>query len=188
MANDSLVHLRFELAGTVQLSRVLEGISGDLSDLRPAWERMAQEYRETRHGLFAREGSFEGEPAWDPLSPKYAEWKEQRYPDRPILVLTGETRASLTDASHPDHYFKAEPQEMAVGSVHKTPDGRWNLPLLHQLGTRNMPARPPGNLTQPEKGRWVSILHEWLWEDRAAWWVNKEMKDMDREFRRKSGL
>jgi hypothetical protein len=176
------VELRFEVAGSVELSRVLEGLTGDMKNLAPAFERMAEDYRTTRHGLFSGEGSYEGFPSWAPLSPKYRAWKETRYPGRPTLVLTGETRASLVDKNHPDHFYEAKGQEMTLGSVHRTPGGKWNLALLHQTGTDRMPARPPGSLTQPEKNRWVSILHEWLYEDRAAWWIEREMRGLDRGF------
>jgi len=183
MANGGMLHLEVEVVGEKQLSRVLDGIDSDIKDLRPAWEQIHKVFLEKRHGVFAMEGAFEGLPAWAPLSPKYAEWKESRYPGQPILVLTGQLRASLTDPNDPNHFYEATERELTMGSTRR--ENGWNLGLLHQRGTSRMPARPPATLTQPEKSRYVGVLHEYLWEDRIPWWIEREMKELDREFRRK---
>lgn len=174
------LHLQFVLPGhdgeaDVQLSRVLAGLSGDLDDLGPAHELIHQNFLEGEHGTFALEGAFEGKSSWSPLSPKYLEWKQSRYGDLPVLVLTGSLRASLTDAGHPDHVYESDGQELTIGTRARTPDGSWNLGLLHQLGTKKMPARRPVELTQPQKSRWVGILHQWLWEERMPWHLEREL-------------
>jgi len=164
-----MLNLRFEVAGDVQLSRMLERVSNDLGDMRPAWDRIHQNFLQGEHGTFALEGAFGGKAKWKPLSPKYALWKESRYPGQPILALKGSLRASLTQASDPDHVYEATADGVTMGTKLRTPDGRWNLGLLHQKGTRKMPARPPVELTAQQKNEWVSIMHDWLWEEVLPW-------------------
>ena len=171
-----MLHLRFDVVGDVQLSRLLDRVSSDLSNMRPAWDLIHTNFLRGEQGTFALEGAFGGKPKWEPLSPKYELWKDQRYPGQPILVLTGALRASLTQASDPDHVYDATDSGMSVGTKKRTPGGRWNLGLLHQKGTRRMPARPPLILTEQQKNEWVGIMHDWLWGEVIPWRRQNEMR------------
>ena len=170
-----MLNLRFEVAGDVQLSRMLDRVSEDLSNMRPAWDLIHQNFLQGEHGTFAMEGAFGGKAKWKPLSPKYELWKESRYPGQPILVLTGALRASLTQSSDQDHIYEPTDTGVAMGTKIRTPNGRWNLGLLHQKGTRKMPARPPVELTAQQKNEWVSIMHDWLWEEVLPWQSQSEL-------------
>lgn len=163
-----MVHLRFEIAGQVQLSRALEGIADDIGDWTPAFEEMAEDFYGRQRSVFNAQGSYEGLSRWKRLSPKYAEWKNRHFPGRKILVLTGRLKSSLTTDSGEGSIKLISEKEMSIGSYLPVGRKRWNLAMLHQLGTRKMPARPPMRLTEPQRSEWVGILHRYLWQDRIA--------------------
>lgn len=158
-----MFYLHAEVEGKRQLSRALEIISDNIQDFTPAFEEMEMDFYQTQQRVFLREGSFEGLSAWAALSPRYAAWKRQHFPGRGILELTGELRASLTRPSAPGSIRVINPDWMEIGTKVRTPDGRYNLGLLHQRGTSRMPARPPLRLTKNQRKRWVSIAHRILW-------------------------
>lgn len=159
-----MIHLRFEVAGDVQLSRALDIAADELEDLSPAFERMAADFYETQRQVFIKEGGFEGLKPWAPLSDSYAAWKERHYPGRPILVLIGRLRAALTVPNARGAIKQVTANSLILGA-HVPVKGGWNLAALHQHGTRKMPARPPLRLTEPQKKRWVKYMHEHVWSD-----------------------
>lgn len=171
-----MFHLRFEVAGEVQLSRALARVGDDLSNMQPAWDLIHKDFLRGEHDTFAQEGAFGGKSPWEPLSPKYKLWKESRYPGQPILVLTGKLRASLTQSGDPNHVYEATDSQVSIGTRLRTRNGRWNLGLIHQKGTRKMSSRPPAVLTEQQKNEWVSIMHDWLWDEVVPWQRQNELR------------
>ncbi len=97
-----------------------------VKNLRPVFESFGQ-YMVT--GSIMRNFEAEGRPdRWAPLSPKYKAWKENHYPGRPILVLTGEMKAG----------FQYEATELTL----KIRNVKWYW-KVHQTGygPNNLPAR-----------------------------------------------
>lgn len=70
--------------------------------------------------------------AWPELSPGYRRWKEKHHPGLPILVLTGDMRASATGENPADR--RIEPRE----ATYWVPQ---EYAAAHQFGTENIPER-----------------------------------------------
>lgn len=86
---------------------------------------------------FLAQGHGPAEGAWKPLSPAYAEWKAKKYGrGLPILIRTGEMARALT---------KDGPHALRDYSATTLNYGTTGIPYasFHQLGTEDMPARPP---------------------------------------------
>jgi hypothetical protein len=75
-----------------------------------------------------------GQP-WARLSPAYRAWKGVHAPGRPILVLRGRMRASLTQPAHPENRMIVQGRRLTLRFSNR-------LIKYHQHGTRKMPARP----------------------------------------------
>ena len=70
--------------------------------------------------------------AWPELSPGYRRWKERTHPGLPILVLSGDMRASATGENAADR--RIEPRE----AVYWVPQ---EYAAAHQFGTERIPQR-----------------------------------------------
>lgn len=75
--------------------------------------------------------------SWAQLSPAYEAWKSQNFPGNPILQLTGNMMAGLTQSSSPfaTRAFDRDTFEFGTSGV--------EYASFHQLGTATMPSRPP---------------------------------------------
>ncbi len=149
----------YTIAGETQLLRRLDNISEMADDLSPLWNQLIDEFHSSEEKTFAAEGAFEGKFKWEPLSEKYAAWKASKankYGNQPILVLSGTLKSSLTTRDTTGAHVVIEPQMMEVGSVLRV--GKWNLALLHQMGTKRMPPREPVRFSAEEKKRWSRIV------------------------------
>jgi len=125
-------------------------------DLTPAWQRILPLLQNYTEQYLARGGAFEGNPAFAPLSPRYARYKARRYPNTPILTRSGRMRASLAGLTG-DSVADASPDRLVYGT--KVP-----YALYHQTGTRKMPKRPPLKLSKPLTTRILTALRNYLIE------------------------
>ena len=72
---------------------------------------------------------------WKPLKPAYAAWKGRHFPGRPLLVLRGPMKKSLTDESSRNAiYNRKGGRQLILGT-------RIKYAKFHQYGTDKMPAR-----------------------------------------------
>ena len=152
------VSFEAELEGQKELARFFEVAQGILVDFESIFKLWGDDFRHTMHGVFASEGAYEGRSAWEQLSPQYKQWKDAMAPGQPILVLTGEMRASLTQEGHPDHIYNYNDREMEIGTSDEKAQ-------FHQHGTSRMPQRKVLELTQPQKLRWVQAARQVTWEE-----------------------
>ncbi|MBC7289018.1 MAG: phage virion morphogenesis protein [Armatimonadetes bacterium] len=159
--------VRFEVDGEAQISRRLNRMFRNVTDLRHVWPRIAGIIREAIDYQFQQSG----EPPWPPLSPKYAARKRGLVGDKPILVFTGQLRASLTEAGHPDHIERHGPLRFELGTKRTTPRGNYNLGLIHHRGAprANIPPRPIIRLLQRYKTEITLALREGIWEEPEEW-------------------
>ena len=153
-----MVRLQIGLAGDQQIDRELLRFTDNIKDLRPAFQRIADQLAEAMRQHFATEGGFGAASRWSgghwaPLSPKYRLWKEKRYPGQPILVLTGALRRDLT--SRPFGVERIGTQSMEVGT---------DIPYAtyHQHGTPKMPMRKPMDLTAEVRQTMVKTLQRYI--------------------------
>ena len=119
----------------------LEGATGQLAEwgkkpfagkaalrIRDLWTERIDKAFESKGGSIGKR--------WKPLSPAYAIWKGRHFPGRPLLVLKGRMKRSLTDSTSRDMIFSRKGgRQLIIGT-------RVRYAKFHQYGTSKMPARP----------------------------------------------
>ena len=77
-----------------RVNRFTEGVS----DFSHFFEGLGVWFKARMGDVFGSEGAASG-ARWADLTPAYAAWKQEHYPGRPIGVLTGALRSSMTGGS-----------------------------------------------------------------------------------------
>lgn len=147
----------FDVLGEVQLKRRIAGVEKLPDDMREAWYKIALDFYSGIKKTFDAEGAFEGKQKWPKWSPRYLLERmrtRSKYPKFSMLRKTGALETSLTGGA--DHLLKVEPKEMMIGTGLKV--RKWNLGILHHLGTRHMHFRHIIDLSTPQKKRWSRIM------------------------------
>lgn len=111
-----------------QLITNLQQISNKLSNLKPALTEIQQSFYQQTEEMF-------NTAPWQPLSPKYQQWKNKHYPAKPILQRTETLKNALTGKNSAKIEQFDNNNTLYLGT---------NLPyadLLHS-GTKKMPPRP----------------------------------------------
>ncbi|MBT9144602.1 MAG: hypothetical protein DDT42_00444 [candidate division WS2 bacterium] len=162
--------IKFSVEGDVQLSRTLFAVADDIKDFTVPFKMIADGGtlgKRTIPGFYAdqlktfkKEGKHEGKPKWASLSPKYREWKKTHYPGKKILVRTGELKEATTTKTAKGSVFEQTKTLLRMGV--NLPVGGWNLAMLHQKGTRKMPAREVIKLSTRQKAGWVGMFRQWM--------------------------
>lgn len=141
---------RIEIFGEVQLLRTLSRFGEGVQDYTPVFHSIVERLQQGAQEQF----DTQGQGAWAPLSPKYAKWKAQNYPGKPILQRTGDLLMSLT--SETGH---------SINVVHPL-EMRWGTDLLyarfHQLGTRRMPQRRIIELSEEQRRDVMKEVQKYL--------------------------
>ncbi len=142
-----------DVAGEEQLVRGFSRLADEFKDLSEPFRAIVQDFKAIEAKQFKSEGSYGGS-GWQALSPRYAAWKEQNYPGRPIMVLSGLLMDSLTGENS---YFVQEirPLQLTMGT--QVP---WAI--YHQQGTSRMPQRKLVNLTEADRARMMKTIHTWM--------------------------
>jgi len=125
--------------------RRIESYRERLRQLRPFFAGVASDiiYDELKD-VFRTEGYG----SWPPLSPRYAAWKRSQVGNKSILRFY-------------DTYFDSATSQTGRGSVHHIRDNSLTIgvderkfpgryPLVHELGSGNIPARPVFDLARPK--------------------------------------
>jgi phage gpG-like protein len=130
----SVFRFRLEIAGAVAMDRGIARFADGISDYRPIWPVIEDDFYAQEKDQFRSEG-VEGGEKWEPLSAAYAGWKEAAFPGKPILQRTGDLYESLTNPNSVNGVRREERKTLTLGST---------LPyaIFHQRGTANMPPRP----------------------------------------------
>lgn len=141
--------LETEVIGADVTVAHLHGYAEHLKDFRDLWPDVVEAFVAREDLWFGKQG----EGSWPPLSPEYAAWKAVVHPGKPMLVVSGDLRESLT---LPGRAKLAETDYMLVlGS--SDPKAKW-----HQHGTAKMPARPPLIPTIRLKAAIARLLDIWV--------------------------
>jgi phage gpG-like protein len=149
-----LFRFRLEVAGEVQMDRGIARFADGLSDYRPIWPIIEDDFYAQVKDQFKTEGE-EGGDKWAALSEEYAEYKEAHFPGKPILQRTGDLMASLTNANDPNAVRIEERKALTLGS-------RIPYAIYHQKGTKKMPARPEIQLTEAFKRTTMHHVQQYL--------------------------
>ena len=151
-----MFRFRLDIAGEVQLDRGIARFADGVTDYRPIWPMIAEEFRAIESAQFRSEGA-EGGQAWQPLSPAYAQYKEARYPGRPILQRTGDLVASLTKESDPNSVYRPERKSLTLGS--KVPYAIYHQSIAPRT---KLPRRPEIMLAEKDKRIFMHHMHTYL--------------------------
>lgn len=137
-----------EFIGAAEVDRGLANLDRRLSVLRPMYETFAEEFYKEEEELFATE-------PWEPLSDAYAISKAEQFGGKPLLRATDALYKSLTQPNAPGSIYIVDDTDAVFGS--SDPKA-----ILHQTGTRNMPARPPR--AEPKMDTYRTLAGEYLVE------------------------
>lgn len=152
-----LVPISFEIDGEIQLDRALGLLKKNIQEVFTiVGPDIRDDFLTNQRTQFDTEGRH-GSAGWASLSPAYAAWKAKNFPGRPLLVLKGDLRSSLTDKNHPNFVYRVTPFALTLGTT--DPKARW-----HQKGTQDMPDRKPVELVESQKTRWPKLVQEGIFK------------------------
>jgi phage gpG-like protein len=145
-----MFRFRLDIAGEVQLDRGIARFADGVSDYRPIWPVIMDDFYAQEKDQFATQGA-EGGDTWQPLSPAYSAWKEVHFPGQPILQRTGDLERSLTSSTDPNSVHIPGRKVLTLGT-------RVPYAIYHQsIAPRTMlPRRPEINLPEAFKR---SVMH-----------------------------
>lgn len=145
-----------DVAGERVLDRGIARFADGVTDYRPIWNVIADDFYAQMEAQFKSEGE-EGGERWQELSPAYADWKEVHFPGKPILERTGDLVASLTKQGDPHHVRKEERKRLTLGS--SVPYG-----IYHQSPAprKKLPRRPPVMLPERFKRQVMHHIQVYL--------------------------
>ena len=134
-----------------------------LTDFTEFFDRLVTLTRRHLGKQFDTEGAYTG-GTWQALSDGYAAWKEEAFPGRPILVLTGALRKAAVEGG-PGSLKRVTPRLMAVGVDSKAiPYAR-----AHQTGGPNLPQREILRITDKFRQVIAQLFHAFVvWARKAA--------------------
>lgn len=158
------LHFVLEIDGERQLSRKLHGYLGNVTDLSGAFEKMAEDWRQSRIDVFVAEGAYDGQGAWAPLAESTKKAKEAAgYGAALILQRTAELYRAATQPE-----TTIEPLELRMviesdyGVYHQSPRPRQPKPD----GTGPiLPRREFASLGAKQKSRWMRFMREHLFRE-----------------------
>lgn len=120
----------------VEIGELSEGLIDDFD-----WSSLAPIVAEAADRIFVSEGRGK----WPQLSRAYAAWKEQNYPGKGILELTGAYRNAATQIGAPGNVVEVGDDHLTYGV-----EGL-EYPVFHESGTERMPARPVFELLEEDE-------------------------------------
>ena len=125
------------------MDRGIARFADGVTDYRPIWPVIEDDFYAQEKAQFASEGSEAGNK-WQELTPEYEKWKAAHFPGKQILQRTGDLEKSMTSPTDPNAVLIEERKTLTLGS-------RVSYAIYHQRGTRKMPARPEIELTEAFK-------------------------------------
>jgi phage gpG-like protein len=146
------IYINITLDGVGTVKKRINKITGKIKDLKPAFEKIGDDFRKTEDRVFKGQGYYGSRPGWKPLSPEYRSWKDKHYPGKPILQMTGDLRNSLATKGK-NHVQRITKNSITLGS--NDPKFKW-----HQNGTSKMVARPPITFTKYQGEKWAKIVRD----------------------------
>lgn len=109
---------------------LLENMSDRMKDFKPVFKWAKRELGLMNGNNFATNGLPVG--GWEPLSPKYSQWKAENYPGRPLMVASRRLFNSLRNLNGPENKINDTTAEFGTSVEYAK---------FHQYGTTRMPKR-----------------------------------------------
>jgi phage gpG-like protein len=155
-----MFRFRLDIAGEVAMDRGISCFADGVTDFRPIWGVIADDFYARVVAQFETKGE-EGGQRWPELSEKYAAWKERHFPGRSILQRTGALMTSLTAGrvqGAPSGAVKIEERKaLTLGTT---------VPyaIYHQspLPRKRLPRRPMIALEQNDQRQIMRSIHEYV--------------------------
>ena len=149
--------IRISVLGDVVLSRALSRFGEGVSDFRPAWRQIRDDFYRVEGEQFATEGGRGPAGGWQPLSLRYGEWKAKNFPGMPLMQLTGWMAGQMTTGR--GMMEEVEPLFLRMAPT-------LDYPVYHQQGSpkSNLPRRKVVDLTEGDKEGWMRILHQHVYD------------------------
>ena len=144
----SVVKIEIHTLGEEKFVRGFNRYVEDMKDFSEVFEDISKYLFELSGQIFQAQGDPE---AFASLSPKYRKWNERHFPGRPILVLRGPLKASLTEGSA-DTIKRIQPKAMEWGT---------KSPYAHR---QYKAGRKPIQLTEGRKRAIGRMIHEWAYQ------------------------
>lgn len=148
--------MKMSIELTPESKKIVEGLSkAGKIDLRPVMNVIGTGYRKEVGAIFNRQQPRGEGQRWPQLSDKYKAWKEKRFPGMPILVRTGELKASMTESGANGNISIIDKVSGIFGTTVK--HGAY-----HDQGGPKMPRR---NFSEPNDRRikiWISQIERAL--------------------------
>lgn len=148
------------IANDKQFADALNKAAERVSNLRVAFKRIQDDWIKANKAQFSLKGSGQ----YPPLSPAYAAWKQKTHPGKPILVLSGRLRDSMTTRSGTaDSIRQVGKLAMILGTrvpygiYHQADGARGRLPQRKFLFI-GPEGRDNGDGTRGKLQRWLAIL------------------------------
>lgn len=110
-----MFRFRLDIAGEVQMDRGIARFADGVSDYRPIWPVIEDDFYALEKDQFKSEGA-EGGERWKALSPAYGAWKEAKFPGKPILQRSGDLVKSLTSPNDPNGVRIEEREVLTLGT------------------------------------------------------------------------
>jgi len=125
-----------------------------ISDYSALFQALAGLFRAQMREEFMTEGASTG-GHWAPLTPAYAAWKEAHYPGRPIGVLTGALRSSMTGGEGYSETIQRTEAEFGMDP------GATAAAYGRYFAER----RPVLRMTAAQARAWQKVTHEWVYHE-----------------------
>jgi phage gpG-like protein len=137
-----------ETVGSERFIRGFNRVAAKTADLTEPFNRIYEDFKESEKVIFDKEGTPEH---FKILKPTYSSWKNEHFPGRKIMQLTGALKRAMTrgDIKKIEH----DSAEFGTDIVYAH---------RHQEGTFNMPKRKFVQIRYYQKIKWARIIHEWL--------------------------
>jgi phage gpG-like protein len=152
------LELNIEVFGEVELSRQLLRFTRVAEDMSPAFRDIHRDFLDVERRQFEGQGIG---PAgkWAPLAESTKAHKASAGLDPRILIGTERLFKSLTDEGDADHVYTVTADSMHIGS-------RVDYGKYHQSRAprTRLPRRPPVDLRESTKKKWVKYIQAWLIE------------------------
>ena len=151
-----MIRFRLDIAGEVQMDRGIARFSEGLTDYRPIWPIIEDDFYAQEQDQFKTEGA-EGGEQWQELSEDYAGWKEAHFPGKPILERTSDLVRSLTQPNDPNGVRIEARKTLTLGS--KIPYAIYHQSIAPR---KKLPRRPEIMLTEAFKRSVMHHIHGYL--------------------------
>lgn len=146
-----LTQVRFSIEGEDQYARAFELMEHEAGDMSDPLEAIGEHIIRTVGDQFLTEGARTG-TRWHPLSRAYDRWKDEHFPDRPLLVREGAMRSAALDRR----------RALWVGERSMRYTIHDDKAIHHQRGDGHMPQRKLVDLGIADRREWDRIFADWL--------------------------